>query len=126
MPDLQNRLKYLQERKEAEDASGEGGGDTVTPEEIAEIVGRWTSIPVTRLMSSEKEKLLGMEKILTQSVVGQPEAVKAVANAIRLSRSGLSNSQRPVASFLLAGPSGSGKTLLSKTVSPQLCRANHI
>ncbi|KAF7969040.1 hypothetical protein HWV62_28433 [Athelia sp. TMB] len=120
LPDLQNRLKYLQERKEAEDASGEGGGDTVTPEEIAEIVGRWTSIPVTRLMSSEKEKLLGMEKILTQSVVGQPEAVKAVANAIRLSRSGLSNSQRPVASFLLAGPSGSGKTLLSKTLATLL------
>jgi ATP-dependent Clp protease ATP-binding subunit ClpA len=67
-------------------------------------------------MSSEKEKLLGMEKILASSVVGQTEAVKAVAHAIRLSRSGLTNPQRPIASFLLAGPSGTGKTLLAKTV----------
>lgn len=58
-----------------------------------------------------------MEKILAENVVGQPEAVKAVANAIRLSRSGLGNAQRPIASFLMAGPSGTGKTLLSKTVS---------
>lgn len=68
-------------------------------------------------MSTEKEKLLKMEKILGEQVVGQPEAVKAVANAIRLSRSGLRNAQRPIASFLMAGPSGTGKTLLSKTVS---------
>ena len=68
-------------------------------------------------MSTEKEKLLRMEKLLSESVVGQPEAVKAVANAIRLSRSGLGNAQRPIASFLMAGPSGTGKTLLSKTVS---------
>lgn len=94
-----------------------GGDDSVTPEQIAEIVARWTSIPVTRLMSTEKEKLLRMEKILAQNVVGQPEAVRAVANAIRLSRSGLGNAQRPIASFLMAGPSGTGKTLLSKTVS---------
>lgn len=107
--------------KKQEDALASGGDtDTVTPEQIAEIVARWTSIPVTRLMSSEKEKLLGMEKILSQSVVGQPEAVKAVANAIRLSRSGLSNAQRPIASFLMAGPSGTGKTLLSKTVSAHI------
>ena len=104
--------------KQAEDEkSGLGGPDTVTPEQIAEIVARWTSIPVTRLMSTEREKLLRMEKILSESVVGQPEAVKAVANAIRLSRSGLGNAQRPIASFLMAGPSGTGKTLLSKTVS---------
>jgi len=120
LPDLQTRLQTLQAKKEEEEATSGGGADTVTPEQIAEIVGRWTSIPVTRLMSSEKEKLLGMEKTLSQSVVGQPEAVKAVANAIRLSRSGLSNAQRPIASFLMAGPSGTGKTLLSKTVSSYL------
>jgi ATP-dependent Clp protease ATP-binding subunit ClpB len=68
-------------------------------------------------MSTEKEKLLRMEKVLSDSVVGQTEAVKAVANAIRLSRSGLSNPNRPIASFLMAGPSGTGKTLLAKTVS---------
>jgi len=80
-------------------------------------VGRWTGIPVTRLLSSEREKLVRMEAMLAQSVVGQPEAVKAVANAIRLSRSGLSNPNRPIASFLMCGPSGSGKTLLSKTLA---------
>ena len=119
LPDLQNRLKSLEKQKAAEDAEG-GGSDTVTPEQIAEIVARWTSIPVTRLMSSEKDKLLRLEKILAESVVGQPEAVKAVANAIRLSRSGLRNTARPIASFLMAGPSGTGKTLLSKTLATLL------
>lgn len=116
LPDLQNRLQRLEAKKAEEDAAMGDQSDTVTSEQIAEIVARWTSIPVTRLMSSEKEKLLRMEKILATSVVGQTEAVKAVANAIRLSRSGLTNPQRPIASFLLAGPSGTGKTLLAKTV----------
>ncbi len=120
LPDLQSRLKVL-ESKKAEDDLARGNGadesDGVTPEKIAEIVARWTNIPVTWLMSTEKEKLLRMERILAESVVGQPEAVKAVANAIRLSRSGLRDANRPIASFLFAGPSGTGKTLMSKTVS---------
>ena len=120
LPDLKARLENLIAKKAEEDAAGDGGADVVTTEQIAEIVARWTSIPVTRLMSTEKEKLLRMEKILADSVVGQPEAVKSVANAIRLSRSGLGNAQRPIASFLMAGPSGTGKTLLSKTVSVRL------
>lgn len=117
IPDLQTRLEQLEAKKVAEDAAAGGGTDTVTQEQIAEIVARWTSIPVTRLMSTEREKLLNMEKVLANSVVGQIDAVKAIANAIRLSRSGLSNPNRPVASFLMAGPSGTGKTLLAKTVS---------
>ncbi|KAI0778205.1 P-loop containing nucleoside triphosphate hydrolase protein [Trametes elegans] len=117
LPDLQNKLAQLEAKKAEEDAARGSGTDTVTPEQIAEIVARWTNIPVTRLMSTEKEKLLRMEKILADSVVGQPEAVKAVANAIRLSRSGLRNANRPIASFLFAGPSGTGKTLMSKTLA---------
>lgn len=120
LPDLQNRQESLLAKQAEEGKSGGGGADTVTPEQIAEIVARWTSIPVTRLVSTEKEKLLRMEKILAESVVGQPEAVRAVANAIRLSRSGLGDAQRPIASFLMAGPSGTGKTLLSKTLATLL------
>ncbi|KAH9898381.1 P-loop containing nucleoside triphosphate hydrolase protein [Cubamyces lactineus] len=120
LPDLQNKLAQLEAKKAEEDAARGSGTDTVTPEQIAEIVARWTNIPVTRLMSTEKEKLLRMEKILAESVVGQPEAVKAVANAIRLSRSGLRNANRPIASFLFAGPSGTGKTLMSKTLATLL------
>ncbi|EKM61054.1 uncharacterized protein PHACADRAFT_247392 [Phanerochaete carnosa HHB-10118-sp] len=118
LPDLQTRLERLEAKRAEEQA--EGGSDTVTPDQIAEIVARWTGIPVTRLMSTEKEKLLRMEKILAESVVGQPEAVKAVANAIRLSRSGLRNAARPIASFLFAGPSGTGKTLMTKTLATVL------
>lgn len=117
MPDLQARLEKLEAKKAAEDAASGSGSDTVTPDQIADIVAKWTNIPVTRLVTTEREKLLKMEKVLSNSVVGQADAVKAVANAVRLSRSGLSNPNRPIASFLMAGPSGTGKTLMAKTVS---------
>jgi len=116
IPDLKTRLEQLEFQKAEEDAARGSGTDIVTPESIAEIVARWTNIPVTRLVTTEKEKLLRLENVLGQQVVGQSDAVKSVANAIRLSRSGLSNPNRPVASFLMAGPSGTGKTLLAKTV----------
>ncbi|KAG8883215.1 hypothetical protein FRB98_003218 [Tulasnella sp. 332] len=118
IPELEKRLEVLEQQKLQEDTSGNKMvADSVTPEAIAEVVARWTGIPVARLMSSEAQKLLQMERILQKQVVGQPEAVSAVANAIRLSRSGLANSARPIASFLFAGPSGTGKTLLSKTLA---------
>jgi ATP-dependent Clp protease ATP-binding subunit ClpA len=114
IPQIQTKI----DKAQAEDAVHGGPiADTVTPEAIAKVVARWTGIPVTRLMSTEKEKLLRLEKTLAEQVVGQPEAVKPVANAIRLSRSGLRNENRPLASFLFAGPSGTGKTQLSKTVN---------
>ncbi|TFK30437.1 heat shock protein [Coprinopsis marcescibilis] len=119
IPDLQHRLEQLEKQKAAEAAEGTGA-DVVTADAIAEIVAKWTHIPVTRLVTTEKEKLLRMEKILSESVIGQPDAVKAVANAIRLSRSGLSNPNRPIASFLMAGPSGTGKTLMAKTLATLL------
>jgi ATP-dependent Clp protease ATP-binding subunit ClpA len=120
IPDLQQRLQELEARKAAEDAAKGSGVDTVTPEQIAEIVSRWTGVPVTRLMSTEREKLLKLDKTLSRAVIGQPDAVKAVASAIRLSRSGLSNPSRPIASFLMAGPSGTGKTLMAKTLATVL------
>lgn len=84
---------------------------------IAEVVARWTGIPTSRLVETEKAKLLRLERLISKKVIGQPEAVKAVSNAIRLNRSGLGNQNRPIASFLLVGPSGTGKTLLAKTLA---------
>ncbi|KAG5961947.1 Heat shock protein hsp98 [Claviceps arundinis] len=118
-------IKELEARKVAADAqlnaSGADNGsamvtDIVTADHINEIVARWTGIPVTRLRTSEKEKLVNMERVLGKVVVGQKEAVHSVANAIRLQRSGLSNPNQPP-SFLFCGPSGTGKTLLTKALA---------
>lgn len=128
IPDLKKYIAKLEaekltaEQDAAISAAGGGGDipmltDLVGPEQINEIVSRWTGIPVTRLKTSEKEKLLSMEKYLAKQVIGQRQAVKAVANAIRLSRSGLSNPNQPIASFLFCGPSGTGKTLLTKSLA---------
>ncbi|MGH8400973.1 MAG: type VI secretion system ATPase TssH, partial [Gammaproteobacteria bacterium] len=86
----------------------------VTAEEIAEVVSRWTGIPVSKMLEGEKEKLLRMEEALMQRVIGQDEAVRAVSNAIRRSRAGLSDPNRPTGSFLFLGPTGVGKTELTK------------
>lgn len=89
----------------------------VTDEEIAEVLSRWTGIPVARMLEGEREKLLNMEENLHQRVVGQHEAVVAVANAIRRSRAGLSDPDRPIGSFLFLGPTGVGKTELCKALA---------
>ncbi|KXL45659.1 hypothetical protein M433DRAFT_63645 [Acidomyces richmondensis BFW] len=124
IPDVENRIEQLEQQKKlAEQEANQRGGhgdnlvaDAVGPDQINEIVARWTGIPVTRLKTTEKEKLLQMEKVLSAQVVGQREAVTAVANAIRLQRSGLSNPGQPP-SFLFCGPSGTGKTLLTKALA---------
>ncbi|HLW75310.1 MAG TPA: AAA family ATPase, partial [Gammaproteobacteria bacterium] len=89
----------------------------VTAEEIAEVVYRWTGIPVSKMLEGEKEKLLRMEQALMTRVVGQDEAVRAVANAIRRSRAGLADPHRPTGSFLFLGPTGVGKTELTKALA---------
>jgi len=126
IPDVKARIEQLESERARIDADSyarggaEGGEalltDAVGPDQINEIVARWTGIPVTRLRTSEKDKLLTMESHLSKIVVGQKEAVTSVSNAIRLQRSGLSNPNQPP-SFLFCGPSGTGKTLLTKALA---------
>lgn len=125
IPEQEANIKRLEKEKAAADAAlhataGDNSGSMITdivgPDQINEIVSRWTGIPVTRLKTSEKDKLLKMEQALGKLVVGQKEAVQAVSNAIRLQRSGLSNPNQPP-SFLFCGPSGTGKTLLTKALA---------
>ncbi len=91
--------------------------NNVTDEEVAEIVSKWTGIPVSKMLEGEKEKLLAMESVISKRVVGQDEAITAISNAIRRSRAGLSDPHRPVGSFLFLGPTGVGKTELTKALA---------
>src|SRR5437867_2595887 len=121
LPELEKKLKDAQ-AKEAKGAAGEGKRaqllrTMVGAEEIAEVVARATGIPVSKLMQGERDKLLQMETKLHDRVVGQDEAISAVANAIRRSRSGLSDPNRPTGSFLFLGPTGVGKTELCKALA---------
>jgi ATP-dependent Clp protease ATP-binding subunit ClpB len=94
--------------------------EEVTADDIAEVVSRWTGIPVTRMMQSEREKLLHLEEELHKRVVGQDEAIKAVADAVRRSRAGLQDPKRPIASFIFLGTTGTGKTELAKALAEYL------
>ena len=123
MSELQyGRIPEL-EKQLAEADAGESTGQArllrnkVTDEEIAEVIAHWTGIPVSRMLEGEREKLLRMEVELHQRVIGQEEAIHAVANAIRRSRAGLSDPNRPYGSFLFLGPTGVGKTELSKALT---------
>ncbi|MEB3261212.1 MAG: ATP-dependent chaperone ClpB [Cyanobacteriota bacterium] len=110
--------------KEADLNSGQGGKtllrEEVTEDDIAEVIAKWTGIPVSKLVQSEMEKLLHLEEELHQRVIGQQQAVTAVADAVQRSRAGLSDPNRPIASFLFLGPTGVGKTELSKALAAQL------
>jgi ATP-dependent Clp protease ATP-binding subunit ClpB len=114
IPELE---KQLAEAMKAESRETTLLRNNVTEEEVAEIVSKWTGIPVSKMLEGEKEKLLQMEAIVQQRVVGQDEAVTAVANAIRRSRAGLSDPRRPIGSFLFLGPTGVGKTELTKALA---------
>ena len=118
-------LKQVLAQEEKEIEKEQGGKSTllrnkVTEEEIQQIVSKWTGIPVTRMSQGEKEKLLHLEDILHESVVGQDEAVKKVAESILRTKAGIANPNRPIGSFLFLGPSGVGKTELAKTLARNL------
>jgi ATP-dependent Clp protease ATP-binding subunit ClpB len=114
IPELEKRVKAAQE---AETQAPTLVRNKVTEEEIAEVVSKWTGIPVSKMLEGEREKLLRMEEALGKRVVGQEEAVRAVSDAIRRSRAGLSDPNRPNGSFLFLGPTGVGKTELSKALA---------
>ena len=91
--------------------------EEVTPDDIAEVVSRWTGIPVTRMLQSEREKLLHMEEELHRRIVGQDEAIQAVSDAVRRSRAGVQDPKRPIGSFIFMGTTGVGKTELAKALA---------
>ncbi|MFC6165840.1 ATP-dependent Clp protease ATP-binding subunit [Lactiplantibacillus dongliensis] len=116
---LKQRLETQQANHDAEAAAGETPKYSlqVTGEDIAQVVAEWTGVPLTQLQKSESERLVNLEKILHERVVGQPEAVSAVARAIRRARSGLKDPSRPIGSFMFLGPTGVGKTELAKALA---------
>jgi len=116
IPDLEKRLKAA----EADKVNGDGTTmvtEVVTPSDIAQVVSRWTGIPVDRMLEGEKEKLLRMEQTLGTRVIGQSEAVEAVSKAVRRARAGLQDPNRPIGSFMFLGPTGVGKTELTKALA---------
>ena len=124
IPRLEKELREWEEQLEGSGGGaggGAGGGvapaDRVGPEQIAEVVAKATGIPVSRLMAGEREKLLEMEATLARQVVGQPEALRVVSDAVRVSRAGLQAAERPLGAFLLVGPTGVGKTQLTKALA---------
>lgn len=120
IPALQEKLKEVQERLKTLQGDSPMLKEEVTAEDIAEVVTRWTGIPVQRMLQSEREKLLHLEEELHQRVVGQEEAIEAVANAVRRSRAGLQDPKRPMGSFIFLGTTGVGKTELAKALSATL------
>jgi ATP-dependent Clp protease ATP-binding subunit ClpB len=120
LPEFEGRLKAEEEHLSEKQGSQRLLREEVTEDEIAEIVSRWTGIPVTRLIEGEREKLLRLDEILHQRVVGQDEAVQLVASAVIRARSGIKDPRRPIGSFIFLGPTGVGKTELAKTLAENL------
>ena len=119
IPNLENKIKEAESKMELENDNSLLKED-VTEEEIAQIVAKWTNIPVTKLVESEKEKLLNLEEDLRRRVIGQDEAITAVSNAVIRHRAGLKDENKPIGSFIFLGPTGVGKTELAKTLARNL------
>ncbi|MCW2735742.1 ATP-dependent chaperone ClpB [Nocardioides sp.] len=120
LPEISRRLEAAESR-----LAGKQGGrrllrEVVTADEIADVVSRWTGVPVTRLQEGERDKLLRLDEVLHERVIGQDEAVQLVADAVVRARSGIKNPQRPIGSFIFLGPTGVGKTELAKTLAAAL------
>ncbi|WP_445382367.1 ATP-dependent chaperone ClpB [Robiginitalea sp. IMCC43444] len=115
--DAQQRLEELQQELATQQQSGTLIKEEVTNEDIAEVVAKWTGIPVSKMLQSEREKLLQLEEVLHKRVIGQDEAIQAVSDAIRRSRAGLQDAKKPIGSFLFLGTTGVGKTELAKTLA---------
>ncbi|MEM7566074.1 MAG: ATP-dependent chaperone ClpB [Pseudomonadota bacterium] len=116
IPDLERKLQEAEDKGEAGDMVQEA----VTPDMIAHVVSRWTGVPVDKMLEGERDKLLKMEEALSQRVVGQSEAVRAVSTAVRRARAGLQDPNRPIGSFMFLGPTGVGKTELTKALAGYL------
>jgi ATP-dependent Clp protease ATP-binding subunit ClpB len=121
IPELEKQLAEIEARENA----GQTMEEAVTANHIAQVVSRWTGVPVDRMLEGEKEKLLKMEDMLSKRVVGQAEAVHAVATAVRRSRAGLQDPNRPMGSFMFLGPTGVGKTELTKALAEYLFDNEH-
>jgi len=117
IPDLERRIEEASKRLAELQAGNAMLKEEVDAEDVAEVVSKWTGVPVSKLMEGEMAKLLRMEEVLHERVVGQDEAVAAVSNAIRRSRAGLSDPHRPIGSFLFLGPTGVGKTELARSLA---------
>ncbi|PWJ59398.1 ATP-dependent Clp protease ATP-binding subunit ClpB [Dyadobacter jejuensis] len=116
LPEVQAKLAEL----EAQEIEGSLVQEEITPEDIAEVVAKWTGIPVSKMLQSDREKLLQLEAHLHQRVAGQDEAIEVVSDAVRRSRAGLQDAKKPIGSFLFLGPTGVGKTELAKTLAEYL------
>jgi len=125
LPALEKQLKDAEAAAEKLNSDNSMVHDTVTENEIADIVGKWTGIPVSRLMEGEREKLLRLDEIIHKRVVGQDEAVRLVTEAIQRSRAGIADPNRPIGSFLFLGPTGVGKTELAKSLADCLFDDEH-
>ncbi len=120
LPELERRLESEEQRLSAKQGGQRLLREVVTEEEIADVVSRWTGIPVARLTEGEREKLLRLDEILHERVIGQDEAVQLVADAIIRARSGIKDPRRPIGSFIFLGPTGVGKTELARTLAAAL------